>query len=481
MKRNGHAYDALIIGGGLGGLTCALALINKGKRVRLLEKIHMVGGYQGYFSRKGFLFEPCLHSVAEASPTGAVTKVLSSLKLKEIPQFIKLDPATCLIFPDKTYTVPADLASYQALLTQGFPQQAAGIEDAFKIMNEIYRALEKFPEKSPILERYQGKVFQYILDECVSDKKLQAVIAGFWGYLGTPPHHVSALVLSALNASLFSEGNYLPRDGINHLVKLLEGTIRERGGEISLNSSVKKIVIKDSMACGVVLESGETIDGNAVVSNVDATTTFFQMVGEEYLPADFSSQVKKLKPSLSALCVFLGVKNGGAIPDGLAATNLIYPDYDSHSQYERILQGTIERVPYCLVIPTLVVPSLAPQGHHVINLCTHIPYRPEGITNWKEKKEEYTERLITMAEKLIPGLRKQIVVKEAATPDTLLRYTSNREGALGGWAYTPETDAGRPFNKTPIERFWLTGHWTFPGVGIHGVITSGYLTASMIS
>ena len=480
MKRNGQVYDVIIIGGGLAGLTCALALINKGKKVRLLEKIHIVGGYQGYFRRKGFLFEPCLHSVAEASPSGAVTKVLSSLKLKEIPHFIKLDPATCLIFPDKTYTVPADLASYKALLTQGFPQEAAGIEKTFKIMNEIYRAFEKLPEKSLIHDRYQGKVFQHILDECVFDKKLQAAIAGFWGYLGTPPHHVSALLLSALNASLFSEGNYLPRDGINHLVKLLEGTIRERGGEISLNSPVKKIVIKDSKVWGVVLERGEKIDGNAVVSNVDATTTFFQMVGEEYLSTNFALQLKKLKPSLSAFSVFLGIKDEVTIPQELAATNLIYPDYDSAGQYQRILQGKIEKVPYCLAIPTLVTPSLAPQGHHVINLCTHLPYRPEGITNWKEKKEEYTERFITMAEKVIPGLRKQIVVKEAATPDTLLRYTSNREGALGGWAYTPETDAGRPFNKTPIEGLWLTGHWTFPGVGIHGVITSGYLTASMI-
>jgi prolycopene isomerase len=109
-----------------------------------------------------------------------------------------------------------------------------------------------------------------------------------------------------------------------------------------------------------------------------------------------------------------------------------------------------------------------------------VPYRPEGITDWKEKKEQYTEKLIGLAESIIPGLKSQIVVKEAATPDTLIRFTSNNKGAVGGWDYTPDSDANRPGNKTPIEGLWLTGHWTFPGVGVHNVIQSGCLTASLI-
>ena len=481
MKHTAHTYDAIIIGGGLGGLTCALALRRKGKKVRLLEKIHMVGGYQGFFKRKGFLFEPCFHSVAEASADGAIMRVMASLELKETPNFVKLDPIVRFIFPDQTFTMPSNLEDYQSLLKKNFPQESSGIEKIFKTMNEIYQGVGRFPERDAIIDRYSGMVFQQILDEFIFNKRLRAIISGFWGYLGLPPSRASALLFSAWFSSLSSKGSYLPQGGISRLVKYLEKIIIEKGGEISLNCPVKKILVKDEKAYGVLLESGEEIKGKVIVSNVDATTTFFQMVGEEHLPPSFTLQLKTLQCALSSFSVFLGIKNGNTIPQDLAATNLIiYPDDELDRQYQAILRGTLEKIPYCLTIPTLLNPSLAPQGHHIITLYTPIPYRPEGITSWKEKKEEYTERLINLAEKVIPGLTQQVVVREAATPDTLVRFTGNSKGAVGGWDYTPDTDIQRPPNKTPIEGLWLTGHWTFPGIGIHNVMQSGLLTASFI-
>jgi phytoene dehydrogenase-like protein len=481
MEQTELTYDAIVIGGGLAGLTCALALVNKGKKVRLFEKIHMVGGCQGYFKRKGFLFEPCLHSIAEASANGAVMQTLDSLGLTESPTFLKLNPTARFIYPDKIFTIPSDFNDYQALLRQDFPQEASGIEKLFETMNEIYQGLGKFPERVPVIERYSGFVFQEFLDEFVSNNRLQAIISGFWGYTGAPPSRASALLYSAWFSSLYREGSYLPQEGIRHLVKSLEQTIVERGGEISLNSPVKKVLIKNGKACGVLLEKGEEVKGEAIVSNTDATTTFFQMVGEENLPSEFILQLKNLNYALSSFSVFLGVKNEITIPRDIAAANIIvFPDDDCDSQYQRILQGKLEKVPYCLAVPTLINPSLAPKGHHIISLYTPLPYRIEGMTNWKEKKEEYTERLISMAENVIPGLRQKIVVKEAATPDTIVRFTGNSHGVSGGWAYTPDTDAGRPANETPVEGLWLTGHWTFPGLGINNVIKSGCLTASLV-
>jgi len=476
-----HKYDAIIIGGGLAGLACTLALVNKGKKVRLIEKMHVVGGYQGCFNRKGFFFEPCFHSVTEASPDGVVARALASLKLKETASFIKLDPTAQIIFPGEVFTMPSNFDDYRALLKQKFPHQASGIEKIFRTMSEIYEGLKKFPERIPAVERYRGKVFQHILDEFVSDKRLMAIISAFWGYLGRPPTRASALLFSAFFASLYTVGSYFPSGGITRLVKLLEQTIIARGGEIALKCPAKRILIEDGKACGVLLENGEEIRGNAIISNIDALTTFFQMVGEQYLPADFVLQLKKLQTTPSSFSVFLGVKNGSTIPKDISAANIIiFPEGDFNSHYEAILEGKLNNAPYCLAIPTLIDSSLAPPGHHIITLHTAIPYRPEGITDWKEKKEYYTEKLIDLAEKVIPGLKDQIVVKEAATPDTLVRFSGNSKGAVGGWDYTPDTDANRPGNKTPVEGLWLTGHWTFPGVGVHNVIQSGCLTASLV-
>ncbi len=229
MNQSKNVYDTIVIGGGFAGLTCALTLIRRGKRVRLLEKIHMLGGNQTYFKRKGFHFEPNIHSVAEAGEGGLVTQTLASLGMKKPVSFIKLDPGACFIYP------------------------------------------------------YQKIVLPTSLDEFISHPLLQSVIAGFWAW-GFPPTEVSGLVYSTLTYSLCGKCNFLPESGIHSLLKLLEEEIKEGGGEISLNSPVDKILIEEGKVYGVKLENGETIEAGAVVSNADANTTLFHMVGEDRLP-----------------------------------------------------------------------------------------------------------------------------------------------------------------------------------------------------
>jgi phytoene dehydrogenase-like protein len=480
MSRHRTEYDAIIIGGGLAGLTCANALLSKGKRVCVLEKEPKPGGCQSYFRRKGFTFESCLHSVAETYEGGPVAKVLESIGV-EVPSFVRLDPAFNYIFPDKTYSVPQRMQDYKNDLKKEFPPEASGIDQMFHAMDRVYIGLGKLPEITPVIEDNAGLVFQDLLDKFINDRKLQAVISGFWGYLGIPPSRVSSLILSGFNASIGNHGNFFPGKGVLGILGPLTNGITSRGGEIFTDSAVSKIVMTNGKAGGVLLKSGESIRGKAIVSNVDALTTFFDMVGEEYLPAGYSEQLKRLKPTLSAFSVYLGVSNEFPLPENLSVANLVYPSYDMERQYEAIRGAEIEEMPYALSIPTLVNPSVAPSGSHIISLFMAVPYRLPDKSGWSEKKEEYTRRILRSVEKVIPDLQKRIVVKESATPDTLVRYTANSFGAVGGWDYTPETIARRPGNQTPIEGLWLTGHWTIPGVGIHGVIQSGYITASMIS
>ncbi len=480
MSRYGTQYDAIVIGGGLAGLTCANALLNKGKSVCVLEKEPKLGGCQSYFRRKGFTFESCLHSVAETYEGGPVENVLKSIGV-EVPSFVRLDPAFNYIFPDKTYLIPQKMQDYKDYLKKEFPPEASGIDRMFHVMDQIYIGLGKLPEITPIIEDNAGLVFQDLLDKFVIDRKLQAVISGFWGYLGIPPSRVSSLILSGFNASISNHGNYFPEKGVLGILGSLTNGITSRGGEIFTNSFVSKIIMTNGKAGGVLLKGGESIRGKAVISNVDALTTFFEMVGEEYLPAGYSEQLKQLKPTLSAFSVYLGVKNDTPLPKNLSVANLVYPNYDMERQYEAIQRVEIEEMPYALSIPTLVNPSVAPAGDHIISLFMAVPYRLPDKSGWREKKVEYTGRFLRLAEKVIPDLQGRIVVKDSATPDTLVRYTGNSLGAVGGWDYTPESIARRPGNQTPISGLWLAGHWTVPGVGIHGAIQSGYITASMLS
>jgi prolycopene isomerase len=476
MKKN---YDAIIIGGGLGGLTCALGLIKNGLRVRLFEKEPKAGGCQAYFKRKGFYFESCMHSVAETYAGGPVLTALAAVGLDPLPEFVKLDPSFCFIFPDKTYAVPPAVSDYKSMLKSEFPDEAQGIDRIFDTMTAIYDGLGRLPEITPVIEQYGGAVFQQMLDECLASRRLQAVLSGFWGYLGLPPSKTSALILSAFNASICNHGNYFPAGGITVLVDQLKDAVIRKGGEISFKSKVEKILIRNGRACGVHLAGGDEILSDVVISNIDATATLFHMAGDSHLPSEFISRVKNLQPTLSAFSVYLGIE-GKDLPKNVCVANLVYPDEDMEHQYEAVLKGELESMPWVVSIPTLAVSELALPGHHILSLFAPIPYRLPGMTDWRERKKEYTDRFIRVAGKIFPGLEKRIVVCEAATPDTLVRYTGNREGALG-WNYTPESITGRPENKSPVPGLWLTGHWTIPGVGVHGAVQSGFITSQAVA
>ncbi|MDH7500815.1 MAG: FAD-dependent oxidoreductase, partial [candidate division NC10 bacterium] len=115
----------------------------------------------------------------------------------------------------------------------------------------------------------------------------------------------------------------------------------------------------------------------------------------------------------------------------------------------------------------------------ILTLSLLTPYWGRGY--WAERKEEVANRLIQIAEKIIPGLSQHIRVREISTPLTLERYTGNFEGAAYGWEQSPDQAGPRRLSpRTPIENLYLTGHWTYPGGGVASVAVSGRMVAQEI-
>jgi prolycopene isomerase len=168
---------------------------------------------------------------------------------------------------------------------------------------------------------------------------------------------------------------------------------------------------------------------------------------------------------------------------------ICYSSYDLDHAYNSCLQGKFEEGGG-ICIPTFSDPGLAPENRHIISLIYPIPY--DYKENWetengkrgssyKKLKNEAMHHLIKTAERVIPGLSKNIVLSEAATPLTLERYTENYKGAAYGWASTPDqSGTSRLQPTTLIKKLYLTGHWTTPGGGTIIVALSGRNIAEMI-
>jgi prolycopene isomerase len=229
----------------------------------------------------------------------------------------------------------------------------------------------------------------------------------------------------------------------------------------------------------VETKDGRRVGTQQIISNIAARATFFNLIGEEKLPTNYTATLRKNEVSLSGFYVYLGIDCDPKEAGITVQHSMVYETYDVSKGWELLLKGEFVIPFFGLSEPTLVDPSLAPPEKHVVILDAIAPYNWIG-RSWREEKETVARGLIRKAERLIPNLSQHIVVQDVATPLTFERYTSNSLGAVMGWALSTEMFGNLPAPKTPIENLYLAGHWTRPGTGTAAAALSGLRTARLI-
>ncbi len=473
--------DVAIIGSGMGGLTCGALLARQGKKIMVFEQHVSPGGYASSFIRKGFIFDAAVHFAFECHEEGIIRRILRLLGLEDDAiKFHRIDPICKVIFPDQSLIIPGNLSRHIDQLVQIFPDEKKGILDLFHNLEVLYSDVRAQKFTSPLFQQYKEKTFQQLLEDFIQDKQLQAIVSAFWCFISTPPFKAAAIPMSMMFMSLFLQGAYYPEGGFQTLIDLLVNGLKRHDGQIHLGTEVKKIVVEDNQAVGLITKKDELIKARYIVSNADARRTFFEMIGEDFLPIEFTANLKTLEICPSAFNIYLGVdmdlnSTGIDVPQ-----IVVHQLFDYEKEYQAMESLDLDNSSFCVSVHTLTDPNLAPQGKHCVSIFTPALHAPPGW-NWKEQKTDFAQRLIDQAESIIPQLSKHIVVQEAATPYTLERYTSNTEGAIAGWAYTPETAFRKPQPRTPIKNLYLVGHWTLPGGGISGVATSGWNLSQLLA
>lgn len=514
-KLEKDAFDAIVVGAGTGGLTAAALLAKRGRSVLVLDRHYVAGGNATVFHRRGYQFDVGLHYIGGCGPDGAIPRVLRSAGVEDVV-FRELDPDgfDTLVFPDFIFRVPKGIDAFRARLIERFPGEASGIDRYLEMLRSVWSLQELrgqgFVQSMRTLWQARkafwnvNNTLKRFLGACTADQRLQAVLAAQSGDYAEPPSRASLMMHAVVTAS-YLMGAYYPVGGAQAISDQLVKSIERHGGKILLMSEVTRIVVEDGHAVGVEFNShhlgGRTARAPIVISDADLKRTLLDLVGPAHLSEKTVRRTRAYEMSPALGVVFLGARRD-LRAEGLPNTNFwIHPSYDQEPVYAQARAGRFHPEPFCFISTATLKdpdnPLISPPGIANMELMTVVPSQPEawgtradelasgayeGNPAYKRTKEAFVARLVGVAERVFPGLAKEIVFHEAASPMTHTRFTGSTGGTGYGIALIPAQSLfRRPGNATEVKGLYLCGASTMSGHGIMGTMMSGALAASRVA
>lgn len=454
-------YDVIIVGGGVGGIVCALYLLKKGISVLVVERHYRAGGYCTSFSRNGFKFDAAVHYLKGCKKGFPIGNLINDFNLLDKMSFNKIDPSDTLIAPDFEISIHNNLNATIESFVRNFPKEKNNIEKFIRFITEL-NVLE-------MLKHTRGKSFSDVLVNFFNNKKIIAIFDMYLGNLGLPAKSVSATSACVFYRELFLDSGYYPKGGMQTFVDALVNTLREYGGDFLLSSTVEKIRIKNQKTTEVLLNTGDSFISKAVVANCDMNLLYGEIIDDE-LVANEKKIAHELTPTVSAFIVYLGLnislkeklKNKGSI--------WFCPSYDVEAYYDDIKEGRLfSKNKYVIMdFPSFFDPSMAPKNGEALTLFIGAPFLSREY--WDETRQSLEKEVIERAAAVTGPLSKNIVFSATATPYTLYDFTLNTRGAMYGWASTiSQVEQSPMLQRSKIKNLFFAGHWSNQGLGWGGI------------
>jgi phytoene dehydrogenase-like protein len=335
------------------------------------------------------------------------------------------------------------------------------------------------------LLRYGPMAVADLAAEWFENELLRAVVAarGIYGAFAGPwsaGTSLPLLVQAAIDGRAIAPSSFV-KGGLGKLIEAIAKAATEAGAEIRTGVNVNGIEVRDGRAVSVALESGETIEASAIVSNSDPVTTLLQLIDAAELAPSFRTRmqnyrahgiVARIDLALSTLPSFTGVNDTEALSGHLHLGSDI--DYLERA-FDAAKYGEISTRPYMdVTIPSLNDPSVAPGGAHVMSI--HAQFAPYKLKNgdWNSRREELGDTVVDALSEYAPNLKRSIIARRVLTPlDLEMNY-----GFRGGHIHHGEMSVDQFFAfrpvigsaqyRTPIQGLYLCGAGTHPGGGLTG-------------
>jgi phytoene dehydrogenase-like protein len=348
-----------------------------------------------------------------------------------------------------------------------------------------------FPVRFPLMWAARNRSFSDYLDKYVSNPELKSILSVFCGYYGLPPARLSGFYYMNATGGYFRHGGSYPCGGSIAISNALADYITNRGGEVLFSTTAQRVQVENGKAVGIQTADGKTLRSRMVAANCSALRLFNDMVAPEHVPKEYRDQIHSFKPSISSFQVWLAL-NKDITAKVKDSHIFLAPEPDPAKAFEHSLHARADKVNLGVCIYNNIYKDYSPAGTTVLSLvfgCGYEPWAGFEKDYWAGKKDDYTAKKREIAdmlvrrveEVLIPDLSNMIVVRDAATPLTNMRYTLNTQGAIYGFEQSLNNSfMNRLSNRTPIKGLYMAGAWGEPGGGYSGVLISGKRTFGML-
>jgi beta-carotene ketolase (CrtO type) len=523
-------YDVIMIGAGHNALVCAAYLLQAGYQVLLLERRSIPGGAATTEelmpeAAPGFKFNPCAidHVFIHLGP------VVEELELAKYGlEYLFCDPVVFCPHPDGKYFLAhrsvektcAEIARYSVRDAEKYAEFIAFWKRFVNTITPVFNAPPKsivdmagnyglnhikdlfslVGSSNTTLDLLQTLLSSpmEILDEYFDSEFLKAPLARLAAELSTPPSQKNAAVGSMMMSLRHEPGMARPKGGTGALVEALVRCVQDRGGTIRTEQAVQRVLIDDGRAIGVELANGTTYRAkHGVISSLDAKRLFLQHINASDVDAadptlrerldrrihNHNEAILKIDCALAEPLRFVHHQHRN---EYLCGSVLIA---DSVTQVELAhSEPQIGRIPLddpsmYAVVPTMLDPSMAPEGKHTLWIEFFAPYQIAGAdgtgmkgTGWTEDlKDQVADRVLEKLAEYTPNLKSALIDRRVESPPEL----EERIGVLKGNYYHLDMTLDqmmcfRPLPElanytTPIEGLFLTGAGTHPGGSISGL------------
>ncbi|MEZ5715544.1 MAG: NAD(P)/FAD-dependent oxidoreductase [Paracoccaceae bacterium] len=499
----GERYDVIVLGAGLGAMTAAAIQARRGKRVLVVEKHKVLGGYASVFGRKGFTFDVSLHQI------GGVRKSRLKGLLEEAGVYDKLDFVKSS-WLSELYLGPGqdllripngDMKAWERALIARFPAERRAIRLWFWTMRRFGRQISYFDQVRCRNPLKQGAVIFAVplfapfllltsfwmpplgLALRTKNPELRRILLHFSGYYGAPAHEINMLFPMAANFSYYNDGGYYLKGGGYEIVRQLSLVVRRNNGRILTGKTAERILTDGNRVIGLRL-GGEEGDVYApeIVCGANPFTVYGDLLRDHPVARRQLQRISRMETGMTASVLYLklDVPPERLNPAFADTYEYVEPPLDEVAFYERFRSRTdfstgYEEDGFAATVHSVADPAALKGGNGAlmdIFYCDNYDrWAALSEEDYRARKETEIRKMLDAAERHLPGLRDHIEVLELATPRTMEKFTSNRRGALYGFAQSRSQASRWRFGiESPLRGLSFVSAWSNPGGGYEGVL-----------